>query len=512
MKNPIRLSVVAVIVAAVLTVPYIMTDSNAIQSTQIDSPHVANFQPNGVNVRNVSPQQNPFPPMAIMTAPQRNFAQPPDRSKVQMNWERLQTNGIDGVSMYRVAVPGGWLLTTNVGNQKAGEQLVFVPDVVHSWGSQVNYPPNPYRPYPVPRTSHVLPSAPSYTPQPYNPPRNVPAPNGLTPYQPIPNVSPSPHLSPRYPRSNNTQPNSFNTISPPQSYQDSLDQPSRSERQDFTRDRRQNNRNSHDSYPPNGQKTNSQNSLTQNPRTERPTYQLPNRRRQNTDTSDYRHEEPATNLNQSQPLNSGDSMQPNNVQRVNPARSREHFEQPRSGERSPKNNRSNSRTENGHGRNSNTQLNTGQSVVEPLSRNPSPTDSFKTDAPSVSSQHPIDSLGPAKSNRDQPTVQPQSSSKLLPKSNSGKQIEELFVGGENFNVEGVLIGPQASSKKQPGVSNKGTNRNPVNAKGSKPKTGSIPRLSKGENQADNSFKKDNIPQANGLIDDEPTIEGGTKPE
>jgi len=53
-----------------------------------------------------------------------------------LNWEELKSAGYENVSIYRVKVPGGWLVSVK-GYQQAG--VTFYPDPKHQWnGNSLN--------------------------------------------------------------------------------------------------------------------------------------------------------------------------------------------------------------------------------------------------------------------------------------------------------------------------------------------------------------------------------------
>ncbi len=219
MKKPSHLLAILAIVATLLAIPFFSTDSNAIQVETSRESHAKIAAHNGNLVSNSMPSPMHDSQIGSSRPPHLNFSTPSHQPTVQMNWERIQTNGIGGVSMYRAPVPGGWLITSQVGNQKAGTQLVFVPDVVHGWGPQPNYPPNPYQPYPSPRTSYASPSSPNtnppqqyYSPHPYAQPQNYPSPNNRTPNSPSPNRSPIKNAMPRKDQPNGPRTNDFNSV------------------------------------------------------------------------------------------------------------------------------------------------------------------------------------------------------------------------------------------------------------------------------------------------------------
>lgn len=218
-----RFIAIAAIIAVVFTVPMIMTDTNAVQVGSADGPNFngipsPSFPSHGQNPIGFQPQRNPHMPM--MAARRPSYVQPGNRPGVQINWERLEVNGINGLNMYRTPVPGGWLMTTQSGNQKAGAQLVFIPDVIHSWGSsQPVYPPSPYGAYPAPRTSRVPQVYPTYPPNPYGPQPNFvpvqPSPNLFVPAQPNPS---NPNGAPYSPQQYNPQQHNPPNFNPQNSF------------------------------------------------------------------------------------------------------------------------------------------------------------------------------------------------------------------------------------------------------------------------------------------------------
>ena len=305
MKKPSHLLAILAIVATLLTIPFFSTDSNAIQVETSRESHTTIAAHNGNLVSNSMPSPMHDSQIGSSRPPHLNFSTPSHQPTVQMNWERIQTNGIGGVSMYRTPVPGGWLITSQAGNQKAGTQLVFVPDVVHGWGPLPNFQPNPYQPYPSPRTSYVSPSSPNtnppqqyYSPHPYAQPQNFPSPNNRTPNSPSPKSSPFNNAMPRYDQPNEPRPNDFNPAQPPQSNQNPSRHRTLSDRQMSPNDSPESlNRKSTEVDP----------AKSRNSRTKAPVYHSPKKWTPKNDSFDNRIEEPVVRAGNPPPTHLGNN-------------------------------------------------------------------------------------------------------------------------------------------------------------------------------------------------------------